>query len=54
MMIDKGRSDGSVHTADDLVDTICGAGHTRAIMNSRVTYLFAGFADTERVGAAGS
>ena len=30
------------------------ASHTRSIMTSRVTYLFAYFADTEKVGAVGS
>ena len=48
------RPDGRVHTADSVVDTVRVASHTRAIMSSRVTYLFAYFANTEMVGAVGS
>jgi len=54
MINDRCRSDSRVHSADRLVDTLRGGRHTRAIMTSRVTYLFAYFADTERVGAVGS
>ena len=43
------RPDAGVQTADGVVDRPRVASHTRSIMTSRVTYLFAYFADLERV-----
>jgi hypothetical protein len=48
MIID--APDAGVQIADGVVDRSQVASHTRSIMTSSVTYLFAYFADTERWG----
>jgi hypothetical protein len=54
MIKEADRPDAGVQTSDTVVDIAGTAGQTRSIMTSRVTYLFAYFADTEMVEAVGS
>jgi len=52
-MITRCEADGRVHTTDGVVDRSPASRNTQSIMNSRVTYAFVYFADTEKVGAVG-